>query len=120
MLEGIYLQRREATLAMQRLAAAPPPEGGCAEECQTDLNAEYLADMSQDLLKLAHRPTFEVTTTRKMTLYTKDHTRSHTAVHICSGLVLKHLSELQPLLADGKLEWHELRQGRDNESFLFR
>ena len=58
MLEGLYLQRREASQAVQRLAA--PPEGECAEECLSEQEVPHLADMSKDLLKLAERPEFKV------------------------------------------------------------
>lgn len=58
-LESLYLQRREASKAMQRLAAAAP-EGECAEECQAPEEASHLSDMSHDLLKLANRPEFKV------------------------------------------------------------
>ena len=64
-LENIYLNRREVTLAMQRIAAAPTPGEDCAEECRASLDSAYLADMSQDLLKLANRPTFEVSLVSK-------------------------------------------------------
>ncbi len=58
-LEGLYMKRREARLAVQKLVAAAP-EGDCAEECRTAEELPHLSDMSQDLLKLANRPTFKV------------------------------------------------------------
>ena len=44
---------------MQKLVAGAP-EGECAEECRTAEESPHLSDMSQDLLKLANRPTFKV------------------------------------------------------------
>lgn len=59
MLESLYMKRRETKLAMQKLVAGAP-EGECAEECRTAEESPHLSDMSQDLLKLANRPTFKV------------------------------------------------------------
>ena len=59
MLENLYMNRREAKLAMQKLVQAAP-EGECAEECRTAEEMTHLSDMSQDLLKLANKPTFKV------------------------------------------------------------
>ena len=58
-LENLYMKRREAKLAMQKLVQAAPA-GECAEECRTSEEMTHLSDMSQDLLKLANKPTFKV------------------------------------------------------------
>jgi len=62
-LEHIYVKRREAEVAQQRMMVAGPPEGGCAEElaaASRQREMDHLAEISKDLANLAKRPNFEV------------------------------------------------------------